>query len=134
MHDQVRRDLTAAMRRRDKVAVSALRSLLSALANAEAVEHQEPTPSAGLSQSSEHVAGASIGVGSADVERRRLSDAERDDVVRHEVVERRQAASQLAAAGQEERAHRLLEEADVLSAYLSAVRGSGSLCRPDAGA
>jgi hypothetical protein len=51
------------MRRRDKVAVSALRSLLSALANAEAVEH---------------------------------------------------------------------EEADVLSVSLSAVRGSASLCRPDA--
>ena len=121
MHDQVRRDLTAAMRRRDTVAVSALRSLLSALANAEAVEREEPTPSASLSQSSEHVAGTSIGVGSADAERRRLSDAERDDVVRHEVGERRQAASQLAAEGQEERAHRLLEEADVLSAYLSAV-------------
>ena len=63
MHDQVRRDLTAAMRRRAKVAVSALRSLLSAPANAEAVEH---------------------------------------------------------------------EEADVLSVSLSAVRGSASLCRPDA--
>ena len=78
------------MRRRAKVAVSARRSPLSALANAEAAEHEEPTHSASLSQSSEHV------------------------------------------AGQEERAHRPLEEADVLSACLPAVRGSASLCRPDA--
>jgi uncharacterized protein YqeY len=122
VHDELRRDLTAAMKRRDPVAVPALRSLLSALANAEAVEPDADAPpgSGGPVPGSEHVAGASLGVGSAEVERRRPSDEERDDIVRREVEERRQAAAQMMTAGQEERAGRLLAEAELLSTYADA--------------
>jgi uncharacterized protein YqeY len=122
VHDELRRDLTAAMKRRDPVAVPALRSLLSALANAEAVEPDEASTgeSAGPAPGSEHVAGTSLGVGSAEVERRRLGDEERDDIVRREVEERRQAAAQLRTSGHEERSSRLLAEAELLSTYCAA--------------
>lgn len=116
MHEQLRRDLTAAIKRRDSVAVPALRSLLSALANAEAVHPDEA--SFRPPQGSEHVAGASVGVGSAEVERRTLSPGDRDDIVATEVAERRQAATVMEGAGRPDAASRLLAEAEVLAAYL----------------
>jgi uncharacterized protein len=41
---------------------------------------------------SPHVAGAVSGLGAAEVPRRRLTEAEMDEIVRNEVVERHQAA------------------------------------------
>ena len=101
--------LTDALRRRDKVAASALRSGLSALANAEAIS---PVPLAGTS--SPHIAGAAAGLGAAEAPRRTLSPAEAEQVIAAEISERRAAADGYEQAGHAERAGQLRREADVL--------------------
>jgi len=101
--------LTGALRRRDKVAASALRSGLSALANAEAVS---PEPLAGTS--SPHIAGAAAGLGAAEAPRRTLSPAEAEQVIAAEISERLAAADGYDQAGHAERAGQLRREADVL--------------------
>ena len=101
--------LTGALRRRDKVAASALRSGLSALANAEAVS---PVPLAGTS--SLHIAGAAAGLGAAEAPRRTLSPAEAEQVIAAEISERLAAADGYDQAGHAERAGQLRREADVL--------------------
>ena len=59
MRARLRQDLTAAMKARDAVAVTALRSAIAAIDNAEAVEVPgEPTAPVG----SEHFAGAVPGL------------------------------------------------------------------------
>jgi hypothetical protein len=98
-----------ARRRRDKVAASALRSGLSALANAEAVS---PVPLAGTS--SPHIAGAAAGLGAAEAPRRILSPAEAEQVIAAEISERLTAADGYDRAGHTERAGQLRREADVL--------------------
>jgi len=103
--------LTGALRRRDKVAVSALRSGLSALANAEAVS---PVPLAGTS--SPHVAGAAAGPGAAEAPRRTLTPAEAEQVIAAEISERLAAADGYDQAGHPERAGLLRQEAEVLRA------------------
>jgi uncharacterized protein len=103
--------LTGALRRRDKVAASALRSGLSALANAEAVS---PVPLAGTS--SPHVAGAAAGFGAAEAPRRTLTPAEAEQVIAAEISERQAAADGYDQAGHPERAGRLRQEAEVLRA------------------
>ena len=101
--------LTGALRRWDKVAASALRSGLSALANAEAVS---PVPLAGTS--SPHIAGAAAGLGAAEAPRRTLSPAEVEQVIAAEISERLAAADGYDQAGHAERAGQLRREADVL--------------------
>ena len=101
--------LTGALRGRDKVAASALRSGLSALANAEAVS---PVPLAGTS--SPHIAGAAAGLGAAEAPRRALSPAEAEQVIATEISERLAAAAGYDQAGHTERAGLLRREAEVL--------------------
>jgi uncharacterized protein YqeY len=101
--------LTDALRRRDKVAVAALRSGLSALANAEAVS---PVPLAGTS--SAHIAGAAAGLGAAEAPRRTLSRAEAEQVIAAEISERLAAADGYDQAGHPGRAGQLRREAEVL--------------------
>ena len=105
----MRTALIAAMRARDAIAVSALRSALSALGNATAVE-TEITPESG------EIAGGVAGLGAAEVERRTLTPAEERAIVRAEVDERETAATVVGP----ERAARLRAEAAVLRALLSA--------------
>jgi len=91
----LRRALTAALKSRDAVAVSALRSALAAIENAGAVEPgHAPAPGSGP------IAGAVDGLGAAEVE------------------QRREAAREYAALGRTDRADRLHAEADVLAAHL----------------
>ena len=101
--------LTGALRRRDKAAASALRSGLSALANAEAVS---PVPLAVTS--SPHIAGAAAGPGAAEAPRRTLTPAEAEQVIAAEISERLAAADGYDQAGHPERAGQLRREADVL--------------------
>jgi hypothetical protein len=74
----LRRDLTAAIKARDRVAVAALRSTIAAIENAESVDVNLTWPS---TTSSEHVAGSTAGVGSTDVERRVLSGGDVIEIV-----------------------------------------------------
>jgi hypothetical protein len=107
--------LTRAMKARDQVAVSALRSTLGALANAEAVG--VGTAAGGIG--SEDVAGSSPGAGSTEAVRRVLADRETADLVLGEAVEREDAARGYDAAGQPARGARLRAEALVIRSFLA---------------
>jgi uncharacterized protein YqeY len=113
---RLRLALAEALRARDMVAVSALRSALGAIGNAEAVEPGATMPAG---PGSPHVAGAVAGPGSAEAERRRLSAAEIEQIVRGEAGEREGAARDYERAGHADRAGRLRREAQVLLAVLA---------------
>jgi uncharacterized protein len=107
----LRRALAAAMRARDAVAASALRSALGAIGNAEAV----PAPQAPASRAgSPHIAGAAAGLGAGEAERRGLSEAEARAILRAEIEERLAAAADYERAGRGDRAARLRLEAQAL--------------------
>jgi uncharacterized protein len=119
--------LRAAIKARDTVAVSALRSVLAAIANAEAVPQPgrstTPTsvvgaPSANGAVASQHVAGGATGLGAAEADRKTLTGDETAALVRNEITERQAAARQYEDAGHQERAARLLREAWVIQAAL----------------
>ena len=107
--DRLRAGLLTAMRQRDAAAVSALRSALAAVENAEAVPRAEPSSVA-----------PAVGLGGTEAERRDLSPAEVRDLVLAEVADRRAAAAQLEQLGRDDRARRLLREAEVLESHLAA--------------
>ncbi|MGW2237201.1 hypothetical protein [Streptomyces sp. NPDC001759] len=100
------------MRARDKAAVSALRSTLAALDNAEAVPVDETEPRGSALEQSP------VGVGVTERARRELSEHRVVDVVRAEAAERLEAAAQLTAPAHSDRAARLRAEADVLLRFL----------------
>lgn len=115
VRDRLRAALPAAMKARDSVAVAALRSALGALDNAEAVDaSRAPQPSVGHPR----LAGTVRGLRAAEVERRSLSAAEMDELVRVEVAERHAVARDYERAGHRARAERLRSEASVLSSCL----------------
>ncbi len=95
---RLRRALTEALKARDKTAVSALRSALSAIGNAEAVDPGEQGPGRS-GASSTHVAGAVAGLGTAEAQRRHLTEADVAAIVRAEAAEREAAASQYELSG-----------------------------------
>jgi uncharacterized protein len=105
------------MKRRDVVAVSALRSALAAIANAEAV----PLPAApsGPPAGSAHVAGGVTGPGGAEAGRRAVTEEEAAAIAAAEAAERRGAARDYRAAGHPGRAERLLREAGAIEAALN---------------
>jgi uncharacterized protein YqeY len=103
--------LREALRARDPVARSALRSALAAIDNASAVPaEQAPAASAGP-----HFAGAVAGLGAGEAGRRPLTEAEILDIVRAEVAERQAAARDYDQAGHPGQADRLRREAGVLT-------------------
>ncbi|MCK7624418.1 hypothetical protein MUU72_15115 [Streptomyces sp. RS10V-4] len=106
------------MRARDKAAVSALRSTLAALDNAEAVPVDA---SARRGAALEH---SPVGVGTTDVARRELGEGAEVAIVRAEVEERLAAAAQLTAPAHADRAATLREEAAVLLRFLDGPDGA----------
>lgn len=92
------------------MAVSALRSVLSAIGNAEAVG--PPPVVAGTG--SPYIAGAVAGLATGEVQRRSLSTAEVDQIIRAEIGERLIAAGDYDRRGHADRAERLRSEARVL--------------------
>lgn len=115
LRDALRQRLTEAMRARDRRTVSAMRTVLAALENAEAVPE---APHAGPVASSEHVAGAATGPGAGDAPRRDLSSDDERLVVAREVAELRSSAAALGEAGQRERSAELALAADTVEAVL----------------
>lgn len=103
--------LPAAMKARDKAAVSALRSALARIANAEAVPI-DSVPAAGP------IGDRSVGLGAADAPRRELHESEIRALVEAEVAEQEQAADQLAASGFAAVADGLRAQAAVLRSHL----------------
>ena len=110
---RLRAALRAAMKARDPIATSALRSALAAIANAEAVP---PEPSTGPPRPAgdAHVAGSVAGLGAAEAERRLLTPADVTAIVAAEAAGRRAAAAQYEASGNGDRAARLRHEAAVI--------------------
>jgi uncharacterized protein YqeY len=105
------------MKAGDRVTVAALRSALAAIENAEAVDRGEAADR-GLA-----IGQIPVGAGAAEAERRLLTEADTERIVRVEIDEREAAARGYDAAGQPERAARLRAEALVLATLLA---GSGA--------
>jgi uncharacterized protein YqeY len=113
--------LGAALKGRDKIAASALRSALAAIDNASAV----PAASApAASTGGPHFAGAIAGLGAAEAERRYLSEAEIEEIVRTEVAERQTAALTYEQTGHPDQAERLRQQAQVLTAAIGTGQGA----------
>lgn len=111
----LRNRLAAAMRARDRQTAGAMRSALAALDNAEAV----PVTSHGTSvATSEHVAGAAVGLGVGEAPRRLLSPDDERALVEREVAELRSSSAALAEAGRHERSSELIRIAETLEEVL----------------
>ena len=98
---RLRDDLKIAMKARDAAAVTALRTALAALANAEAVE-AVPVADAGP----------------VEVARRDLTEADRVDVLRAHVADRQATIDELRAHGQADAVESLEQELAALLRYL----------------
>lgn len=113
IENRARTWLREAVRSHDTVTVSALRSLIGAIGNAEAVPVADAAPSA---VTSEHIAGASTGLGSSEAQRRTLTEDDVAALVEAEIRERRVA---MEVYGSSEKSHRLAAEIVVLEGLLS---------------
>ena len=110
----LRRDLTAAMKCRDADAVTALRTAIAAIDNAQAVAAPEAAPPA----TSAHIAGARAGLGAAEAARPELTASELEAILRGQLAEYTREADGYAAHGQDAAAQRLRNQASLLSRYL----------------
>jgi uncharacterized protein YqeY len=104
---------TDAMRRRDRAATSALRTALSAIANAEAVD-----ASVAPRHDSTSIAGAVTGVGAAEVARRELTFTQVVAIVHAEIDDLRASADEYDGLGQDEQAAELRAGADAVERAL----------------
>lgn len=116
VRDRLASALLSAMKRRDTVAVAALRSALADIGNAEAVAVTEDTTTP--TATSEHVAGAAAGLGAAEVERRILTEVDMIGILAADAMERDRAAVRFDEAGRPDQADRLRAEADVLRSVI----------------
>lgn len=112
LQGRLRGALRGALSSRDAIAAAAIRSALSAIANAEAVS---PPDVRRVPASSEHFAGAAAGVGAAEAARRRLTDSDVAAILDTEIADRRAAANQYDHLGRPDQARRLRQEATVLA-------------------
>jgi uncharacterized protein len=128
LRERLSRALPVAMKARDRPAVAALRSALAAIDNAGAVDPSQAPPGVATPDPAnpgptgpgpgKPFAGTVAGLGAAEVERRSLTPAQMEEIVRAEVADREAAAVDYERAGQLEPAERLRGEARVLAAYL----------------
>lgn len=115
LRDRLRQDLPPALKARDVVAARALRSAISAIENAEAVDAAALRPAGGA------IAGAVLGLGAGEVARRVLSEPQVVEIVRGEISARATAAAQYASLGRGKEAAGLRAEAAVLLSVLNQV-------------
>ena len=108
--ETLRAHLLAARKDRDATRVSALRSALSAIDNAETPDVDVPAAGA--------IADSAAGLGAAEVPRRTLTDAEIRTLLRTEVEERLQAAERIDASGRPELSAPVRAEAAMLADLL----------------
>ena len=113
---RLRRALPAAMKARDRTAVTALRSALAEIDNAEAVDPDqasaegmldllepagwEPADADDVDAAHPEFAGTVAGVGATEVERRSLTQKQVEGIVRAEIETREEAATVLEARRQ----------------------------------
>ena len=114
LRTHMRRRLSGALRDQDRPAVSALRSALAALDNAEAVQ-----PAEGFRpEASEYIAGGVAGLGAAEVARRVLDAESQGRIVKAEIEARLTAVATYEQHGQNARAAELRLGVEVLLAVL----------------
>ncbi|WP_237572796.1 glutamyl-tRNA amidotransferase [Mycolicibacterium lacusdiani] len=118
--ETLRAQLLTARKDRDQTRVSALRSALSAIDNAETPDADTPAETTPVVTPDGAIAGATSGLASTEVARRQLTDSEIRALLRGEIDERLRAAEQLADNGAGDRAAAVRSEADVLTAVLAA--------------
>jgi hypothetical protein len=106
------------MRARDRAAVSAIRSALAAVANAEAVpvEPRGNPPTAGP------VAKSAVGLGAAEVARLELSEDDVRSILHAEVTAHLQAAEHLRSVGQAARVVELQAQVAALRPFLDTIK------------
>jgi uncharacterized protein YqeY len=109
--------LREALKARDTIATSALRTALSAIDNATAVP---AGPAPGADTGGPHFAGAAAGLRAGEAERRSLTEPEVEQIVRAEAADREAAARGYDQAGRADQADRLRREARVLISVLDA--------------
>jgi uncharacterized protein len=113
LRQRLRQALVGAMKRRDSMAIAALRTTLGAIDNAEAVDVPErPIPIGGP------IAGAVVGHGAGEAPRRELSEEEIRALVQGEVADRESAAADYERLGRHDEATRLRAESAILIALL----------------
>ena len=112
---RLRRALGVSLKAREAGSVSALRSAMSAIGNAEAVDPAAVRPGG---SGSPDFAGTVAGLGAGEAQRRRLTDADVVAIVRREAAEREAAAGEYERGGRAEEAARLREGARVLIGVL----------------
>jgi uncharacterized protein len=136
LRERLRRALPAAMKARDRTAVTALRSALAEIDNAEAFDPDEAAAEGMLDllepagwepadPDADEVdaahpgfAGTVAGVGATEVERRSLTPKQVEGIVRAEIETREQAATVLDHVGKHEHAEQLRAEMEVLRSHL----------------
>lgn len=111
--DRITMALRDAMKARDTVAVGALRSVLGAIGNAEAVPMDGSTSTSASGETP--FAGSVEGLGAGETDRRELSDRQIDAIVRDAIDER-------VVAGDEYRSLGRGDSADALDAEIAALR------------
>ncbi|MEV5835996.1 hypothetical protein [Nocardia sp. NPDC052112] len=111
LRERLRTALSAAMKTRDRSAITGLRSALGAIDNAEAVD--AVGTKAGAIESS------AVGLGAAEARRRDLTEADIEQIVRAEIVDRHQAATEYDTLGRSDHGDLLRAEAAALEAQLS---------------
>jgi uncharacterized protein YqeY len=121
VRQRLRRALPAAMKARDRAAVSALRSALAAIENAEAADASSAPAAPGTAE----FAGSVVGLGAGEVARRTVTEADAVAIVRAEIGERLSAADGYDSAGRSEHAERLRAEAAALAGHLSGDPATG---------
>ncbi|HET8640966.1 MAG TPA: GatB/YqeY domain-containing protein [Pseudonocardiaceae bacterium] len=105
LQERMKADLTAALRDRDRPAVTALRTALAAIANAEAVPSDNRYQHPVVGQLNE-------------VPRRELAEEQVEAVLRAEAAERQQAIEEYESLGLADAAARLRAEQAALTRYL----------------
>lgn len=110
----LRAGLTTAMKARDRDAVTALRTAIAAIDNAEAVGTDDQHDV----RASRLIAGAATGVASTEVARRDLTPREVRALLRAEIADRITQAASYDAHGQAPAADRLRREASALTRYI----------------
>lgn len=115
LRSALRADLATAMKERRREVVDALRGILAAIDNAEAVAAPEPPEAS----SGPYVAGAAGGVGSTEVARRALAIDEVRALIRTHLDDVATAAAEYERHGRSDEADRLRSQANVIAPYLS---------------
>lgn len=119
LRDDLHAELTAALRRRDPAVARALRTALAAIANAEALPAPPHAGAIDSAEGSEHIAGATAGLGATEAERIALTEEQQRALVAHEQAELSAHAERLTALCRRDEADGARRAAQVLGHALA---------------